>query len=223
MNMTRLFTMVLAAACLLACMPIVSASGDQGNTIAPCSEKHAISIDQAKDNVRAFTGDNSLEPTTISIANSVVGCHYILDAKNTTFMVNADTGVVELIHFRDNIPASSQEIRISRDEAYAKVQEYANQKSDNFSKKTWALVVDRMAGPADGPRGYVFAFREEIRSGDKTVLLPNIVIAGVNPETGAIISYAAINRLPINGGTMTQEQQAFNDYLDHLDEYITGP
>ena len=223
MNMTRLFAIIIAAACLLACMPLVSASGDQGNNIGPSAIEHAITIDQAKDSVRTFVGDKNLEPLYYSEAHSTAGDHYWFVVKNTNFMVNVDTGVVEGVRYQDNLPTSSPENKITRNAAYATALEFADQKSDGFPTKTWALVVDKMAGPADGERGYMFAFREEIRSGTETVLLPNIVIVSVNPETGAVISYVSINRVPIDGSTMTPEQQAFNDELDHLDEHITRP
>jgi hypothetical protein len=222
LNMTRIVTMVIAAACLLACMPGVSASGNQGNSIVPSTGDHAITIDQAKDSVRVYLGDMSLEPQYFGEGESIAGCHYWFEVKNTTFLVNADTGVVEGVRFQDNEPASSPEIKIDRNAAYATAQEYAVLKCDNFRAKTWALVVDKIAGPADGIRGYVFAFREEIRSGNDSVLLPNIALVSVNPETGAIISYVAINRLPIDGSEMTPEQKAFNDDLDHIDEHITS-
>ena len=218
MNMTRIVTMVIAAACLLACMPAVSASGDQGNNIASSSGNHAITIDQAKDSVRVYLGDMSLEPQYFWEGNSIAGCHYWLEVKNTTFMVNADTGVVEGVRFQDNEPASSPEIKIDRNAAYATAQEYASLKCDNFRAKTWALVVDQLAGPEDGVRGYAFAFREESPTGNDTVLLPNMVTAIVNPETGTIISYSAVNRNPTDGSALTPDQQAFNEFLDHINE-----
>ena len=219
MKTTRLIAIIIAAACLLACMPLVSASGNQDNNNGTYHEEHAITIDQANASIRAFIGDTSLEPQYIGQGRkNVAGYHYFFEVKNSIFMVNADSGVVEGVRFGDNMPTAPTEIKIGRDEAYAKAQEYINLKSDGFSQKTWALVVDQLAGPEDGVRGYAFAFREESPTGNDTVLLPNMVTAIVNPETGTIISYSAVNRNPTDGSALTPNQQAFNEFLDHINE-----
>jgi len=232
--------MVIAAACLLACMPGVSAAiihqetsigsftgatSHQDNRIDQSTGDHAITVDQAKESIRVFMGDTSLEPEYLSEGDDVAGYYYLLGVidNQSIFMVNADSGVVEGVQFWNNMPTSSPEIKIDRNTAYAKAVEYAGLKCDNFSNKTWALVVDKIAGPADGIRGYVFGFREETRTGNNPVLLPHIVLVSINPETGAIISYVAVNRVPVDGSEMTPEQKSFNDYLDHIDEHIISP
>lgn len=139
--------------------------------------------------------------------------YFKMVVENSTIWVNTDNGVVEYAEFNDAMPQSPPEIEVNRDEAYAKAMEFAGQKYDGFSGKNWALVVDKMAGPSDGIRGYVFVCREEIRSEDGTVLLPHIVVVSINPETGAIIHYLNMN---LDG-------PSFSFYLEHIDENIIGP
>lgn len=221
--MTRVCAVVIAAACLLACMPGASATFQDIHTDTSTGS-HAITIDQAKESIRTFMGDTGLEPEYLAEGDDVAGYYYLLCVSDKQlFMVNADSAVVEGVQFWENMATSSPEIKIDRDTAYAAAQKYAGQKCDNFANKTWALVVDKIAGPADGVRGYVFGFREEDRTGNTPVLLPHIVLVSINPEAGSVISYAAINRVPINGSEMTPEQKAFNDYLDHIDEHIVNP
>ena len=196
MKMTRLFAMIIAAACLLACMPLVSASGDQGNNIDPFTGDHAITIDQAKDSVRAFVGDTSVEPIFFTEEELPLSTYYVFGIGNSVFMVNADNGAVEMAWFEDNVPKSPTGIEISEDEAYEKAVAYASQKSEDFSKKNWTLFSYKLDGPADDDRGYVFNFQEQIRSENDTVLL-NMVEVIVNPDTGAIYQYQSMNRIKI--------------------------
>ena len=57
--------------------------------------------------------------------------------------MNQNSGAVEFVHFGANAPDSAN-ITLTRDEAYAKATDYAGQKYDGFSGKTWKLVVDNL-------------------------------------------------------------------------------
>jgi len=215
--------MVIAAACLLACIPGASAFYQDIHT-GQSTGSHAITLGQAKESIRAFMGDTSLEPEYLVEGEDVAGYYYLFCiGYKQLFMVNEDSGVVEGVLFWENMAPLSPETKINRNTSFAMAQRYADLKCDNFSTKTWALVVDKIAGPADGVRGYVFGFREEDRTGNTPVLLPHIVMVSINPETGKVISYADVNRIPIDGREMTLEQKAFNDFLDHIDEYPLNP
>ncbi|MFA4849230.1 MAG: hypothetical protein WC626_05840 [Methanoregula sp.] len=212
--MIKLFVIAIAVACLFACMPGVSATNDHsGNGVPQSTGDHTITETQAKDSVRNFMGDKSLEPVYKSRGSSHDVPCYVMVVKNSTFWVNTDTGVVEFAEFLDAMPQSPPEIKINLNEAYAKAVKYIGQTSDISSNNTWLKVVGKMAGPSDGIRGYVFAFQEE--TGNKTLLLPHIVIASLNPDTGAIIHYMNWNS--------TSEDQSFSNWRNHLDENITAP
>jgi hypothetical protein len=212
--MIKLFVIAIAAACMFACMPAVSAISDHsGNGVVQSTGNHAITVDQAKESVRNFMGDKSLEPVYQANGKSHEVPCYVLFVKNSTFWVNTNTSVVEYADFKDAMPQSSPEIKLSLDEAYTKAVEFIGQTSHISSNNTWLKVVGKMAGPSDGIRGYVFAFQEE--TGNKTFLLPHIVIASLNPDTGAIIHYMNWNS--------TSEDQSFSNWRNHLDENITAP
>lgn len=117
--------------------------------------------------------------------------------------MNQNSGIVEFVHFGANMPTSDK-LTLTRDEAYAKATEYASEKYEGFSDKSWKLVVDRVYD--DGryeinatsgyweyipTKAYDFVLREE----KSHVLLPSIVHVRVNPSNGAIVDYWGVDRI----------------------------
>jgi hypothetical protein len=217
MKMKKLLVIAIAAVCLFACLPAVSAISDQ--TVAPSTGIHSISEDFAKDSVRNFMGDQTLNPVFTTIGTitdngfGTVRC-YVIEVTNSVFYVNRNNGVVEVADFKDAMPLSPPEIKFSRDQAYAKAMGSPVLKYEGVSEKTWSLIIDKMAGPAGGIQGYVFAFQEKDKSGS---LLPHVVIISVNPETGGIIRYHNANHPD------PSEAQAFSKWLENLDKNIKNP
>jgi hypothetical protein len=221
MNMPRLFAVVIAAVCILACLPGVGATSVQldpinGNavsvstasmsaaSVASVNDNYPISVEQAKNSIRVFVGDLSIEPVLGSTGSLEIGNYYHFTVNNSTFDVNQNSGVVEFVHFGDNVP-NSPDLTISRDKAYAKATEYAGLKYDGFSGKTWKLIVDRVYETTDWKynqssgeyeqvvlsKAYDFVLREE----KDHVLLPSIVHVRVNAATGAIVDYWGVDRV----------------------------
>ena len=206
MKMMKFLVIAIAAVLLFACMPVSAASGPAWNGTEA----------NARYNVGVFMNDKTYDQMYvtkgwITFSNDTTPgpvTDYVVRMKNSTFYVNKETGVVESAEFRDAmLSPSPDENKISRDDLYAKAVEYAGRKSDDFSKKTWTLVVDKTAVCSpDGFQGYVFAFREENQ--------PHVIIIGVNPYTGEITNYNNLERTP-------EEDQSFSTWLDHINEKIT--
>ena len=211
MRMTRLFAVLVAALCMLLVLPYAGAMSIQmdpisdAGTVAAASvnDNYPISAEDAKNSVRVFMNNLSLEPQMGTPGSTQVGNYYTLTIDSDSFSVNQNTGIVEFVHFESNAPKSAV-MTLSRDEAYAKATEYADQKYDGFSGKSWKIVVDSVYSDysyvknettQDWERvdwkAYDFVLREE----KNHVLLPNIVHVRVNPATGAIVDYWGVDRL----------------------------
>jgi hypothetical protein len=216
MRITRIFAALLAAVCILSFVPLAGAmsiqmdplSSTDGSTVsasaASANDNYPISVEQAKNSVRLFMNDLSLEPVLGSTGSLEIGNYYVMNVDSDRFSVNQNTGVVEFVHFGANEPDSAN-VTLSRDQAYAKATVYAGQKYDGFATKSWKLVVDRVyedyywsynSTSHDyekyvSMRAYDFVFREE----KDHVLLPNLVHVRVNPATGAIVDYWGVDRL----------------------------
>ena len=221
MKRTRVVCIVLAAICLMACLPgvgamsirldplitspgVTTASVASANTAsASANDNYPISIDQAKNNIRVFMGDLNLDPVLSTTGSLPIGNYYYFTAGNSTFLVNQNSGAVEFVHFGDNTQDSSS-IVLTRDQAYANATAYASGKFTDFSSKNWKLVFDRVDtnyewyyNPDTGNWNYVtvnaydFVFREE----NDNVLLPTLVHVSVNTKTGSIIDYWGVDRL----------------------------
>jgi hypothetical protein len=215
MKPTRIFTLLIAAVCMLLLLPTAGALSIHmdplsASAVAPVSvsaasanDNYPISVEQAKNSVRLFMNDLTLDPQLSSTGSLEIGNYYHLIHDSDSFEVNQNTGVVEFVHFGANEPDSANGT-ITRDQAYANATEFAGRKYDDFSGKSWKLVVDtdeqiswRYNGSAGHGEYYVsskdydFVFREE----KNHVLLPNLVHVRVNPVTGAIIDYWGVDRL----------------------------
>ncbi|MDP3563444.1 MAG: hypothetical protein Q8R70_03030 [Methanoregula sp.] len=215
MKNSGVFAVVIAAVCILACMQGVGATSVQldpmgGSTasvstvaVASVNDNYPISVEQAKNSIRLFMGDLTLQPVLGSTGSLEIGNYYHFTVGKTAFDVNQNTGVVEFVNFGDNV-STSPDLVISRDVAYAKATEYAGLKYDGYSGKTWKLVVDRVYesstwrynetsqhGEYFVSKSYDFVLREE----KDHVLLPSIVHVRVNPTTGAIVDYWGVDRV----------------------------
>jgi len=213
MKSARICAVLIAAVCMLALLPCAGAlsihfdplsttAGSSGSaSVASVNDNYPISVEQAKNSVRVFMNDLSLEPTLDSTGSLETGNYYQFSVGPDTFNVNQNTGVVEFVHFGSNAP-DSENLTITRDEAYATATAYAGQKYEGFSTKSWKLVVDKVYSDYSylctehscervDVKAYDFVLREE----KDHVLLPNLVHVRINPATGAIVDYWGINRV----------------------------
>jgi hypothetical protein len=202
MNMTRLFTIMLTAACLLVCIPLASAAAVHDTGSVPSAGNHIVTVEEAKESVRIFQDNRSAEPVYLTEEVSESVTYYVFALGPSVFLVNADNGIVEIALFEENEPAFPTVMKIDRDEAYAKAVEYADTKYNGFSTKTWAVHDYRLDYYHEGTWGYVFSFTEMSRSGNETVVLPTMVEVDVNPETGAVYLYQSMNRIPVKGSDL---------------------
>jgi ABC-type oligopeptide transport system substrate-binding subunit len=206
MKMMKLWVIAIAAVLLLACMPVSAASSHVWNG-TEANARYNVGVfmnDKAYDQMYVTKGwitfSNDTRPGPVT--------DYVVRMKNSTFYVNKENGVVESVEFRDAmVSPSPAENKTSRYYLLAKSVRYAGQKSDDFSKKSWTLVVDKTAVCSpDGFQGYVFGFREKNQ--------PHVIIIGFNPYTGEIIKYENLQRTP-------EEDPSFSTWLDHINEKIT--
>jgi hypothetical protein len=220
LNVTRTGIIAIAALCvLLLCMPGAMAltvkldpiasqhhavSSASSALMASANDNYPISEEQAKNNIRVFVGNLSLEPELYSTGSMEIGNYYYFATDDSTFVVNQNSGVVEFVHFGAN-EAGTPDIVLTHDQALAAAKEYAGTKYDSFSTRNWKLVIDQIDTDYDWvynktsqdwsqverQKTYDFVFREQKDS----VLLPNLVHVSINPVSGAVIDYWGVDRL----------------------------
>ena len=221
MKRSRLVCIVVAAICLLASLQGVAAmslkleplSPGQGVTTASvasaslasasANDNYPVSVDQAKNNIRVFMGDLSLEPVLTTTGSLPIGNYYYFTAGNSSFEVNQNSGAVEFAHFGDNTQ-NAGDIVLTSNQAYADATTYAGAKFADFSTRNWKLVVDRVDtqyeyyfNPSTGNWDYytVIAYNFVFREQKDNVLLPSLVHVSVNAKTGSVIDYWGVDRL----------------------------
>ncbi|MDD1694588.1 MAG: hypothetical protein LUQ71_07670 [Methanoregula sp.] len=251
MKGTRIAIIAVTAICLLLCVQIAGATSIQLNppavsgsqaavsqasvsvAAASANDNYPISEKQAKDNIRVFMGDLTLEPVLTTTGSLPIGNYYYFTEGNSTFTVNQNTGIVEFAHFGDNAPGST-DIVLTRDDAYTKATGYANGKVTDFSSRTWKLVVDRVDEQWEyvynqtsnnweevvTQKAYDFVFREK----KDNVLLPSLVYISVNPKTGSIVDYWGVDRLNTvsslkNTVSRSDAVKTAENYWDDADYY----
>jgi len=210
-----MFAVLVAAVCILSFLPGAGAMTVQLDPLlthsvsaatvsaASANDNYPITEAQAKNSIRIFMNDLTLDPMLIDTGSIEIGNYYIFKVDQDSYTVNQNTGVVEFVHFGANNPDSAV-MNVTRDQAYAIATGYAGQKFEGFAGKTWNLVVDHVyetptweynqTSQTDeriAIKAYDFILREE----KDHVLLPSLVHVRVNPATGAIVDYWGVNRV----------------------------
>jgi len=179
-----------------------AAAAGSGAAIAAANDNYPISVEQAKNNIRTFTGNPDLDPVS-STGTMPVGSYYKFSGNDTDsyYVVNQDSGLVEFAVMTENMPSTGT-FSLSRDEAYAKGTEYARAHFENFDAKSWKIATEqqinvswyRMNGTESESLTvptYLFAMREE----QDHVMMPDTVTVLVSAVDGKVIIYGGIDRL----------------------------
>ena len=246
MKRTRMVCIVLAAICLMACLQGVGAMSIKLAPLAPsqgvmtasaasasmatasANDNYPISVDQAKNNIRVFMGDLSLDPVLSTTGSLPIGNYYYFTAGNSSFEVNQNSGVVEFAHFGDNAQGPA-DVVLTRDQAYANATAYASGKFTDFSSRNWKLVIDRIDTQYewyyDQNSGYwtyttIQAYDFVFRDQKDSVLLPTLVHVSVNAQTGSIIDYWGVDRLLTLSSV--QNTVSLSDAVKTAENYFGG-
>ena len=240
---------LIAGLCLCACLPVSAApdgtvslssfmikldppaaAAGSGATIAAANDNYPISVEQAKNSIRAFTGNQDLDPVLSSTGTMPVGSYYQFsgDTPYSDYYVNQNSGLVEFARMTGNMPSTGT-FSLTRDEAYAKGTEFARAHFANFDAKTWKIVTDqqinvswyRMNGTEEESLTvptYLFAMREE----QDHVMMPDTVTVLVSAVDGKVILYGGVDRLLLVDLTPTVTMsEAVQEAEMHFDGKVT--
>lgn len=221
MKILTVCLVLITGLCLCACLP-VSAAGEEtidlsslmitlnptespseSGSVAAASvnDNYPISVDQAKNNIRVFTGNLDIDPVLAGTGTMPIGNYYYFAVNNSFYYVNQNSGVVEFALMTQNIPDTGV-LSLSRDQAYEMGKEFARSKYDSFDQKNWKIVAEqqyntswyRMNGTEREYYSvplFLFTLREE----QQHVLTPSTVNLYVNAVDGKVIYYSGVDRL----------------------------
>lgn len=196
------------------------------------SGQYPISLEDAKNRIRDYSGQPKVDPTLYHIDGLPIGSYYRMYVNATEYAVNQQTGDIEFVHMGENA-ADAATVNLTRDEAYAAAQDYAKLKYPGFEMKNWELVREglhnwwwRNSGYQDSYQ-YWFVWREV--SGN--VRTPNVIHVALNAHTGAVVDYWGVERtinVPLKPAiTMSEALETASDYYSWLsftgldDEYLS--
>jgi len=241
---------LLAVLCVLAGISAASAalapldnfktvSANAGTvSVMSVNDNYPISVDQAKDSIRVFVSDLTVDPVLEGTGSYPIGNYYYFSLNGSMFYVNQNSGVVEFAYVSENAP-DSDVINFNHDQAYAKATAYATAKYDGFASMNWKLITDKVDEYTNYKynrtsqqyesyvvKTYEFTLREE----KSRVLTPNLIHIAVNPATGAISEWTGVNRMitvslapttSLSDATKTAEDY-YSGYInvDHVDGYL---
>lgn len=215
MKIIRMFAVLVTAVCILSFLPGAGAMTIQLDPLSTTSvssasvsaasvnDNYPITEEQAKNSIRIFMNDLTLDPMLIDTGSIEIGNYYTFKVDQDSYTVNQNTGVVEFVHFGAHNPDSAV-MNVTRDQAYAIATGYAGQKYEGFAGKTWNLVIDRVYETSNyeynqtsqtyeriAIKAYDFVLREE----KDHILLPSLVHVRINPATGAIVDFWGVDRV----------------------------
>ena len=218
-----------------------ASAGTGGVTFASASsanDNYPISVDQAKDSIRLFVGDLTIDPLLFGTGSMPIGNYYYFTVNNSLFYVNQNSGIVEFALLEENAP-DSDIVNFNRDQAYAKATEFAQKKYDGFASTSWKLVTDKLieetnwrfnATSQQGEEYLVKTYEFTLREEKSRVLTPNLIHVHVNPATGMVSEWTGVSRLITvsltPATTLSEATQVAGDYyadeinIDHIDGYL---
>lgn len=240
--------LLMSGLCLFACMPALAAADgtttDLSTFIIPLApvgssshsaivqaaasgDSYPITVKQAKDAIRAFTGTTDMDLVLSSTGTMPVGSYYLFGVTNSSsyYYVNQNSGVVEFALLAENI-ADNEKFSLNRDESYANGTAFAASRYETFSQKNWKIIRDqqiniswyRMNGTEYESLSvptYLFTLREE----KDHVLTPNTVTLLVSAVDGKVIYYGGIDRLLLvdlrPSATMSQAIEEASDHFSY--------
>ena len=187
--------------------------GDAGNVGSAGGE---ITVEEGKESVLKFIGDESLKLSDIKFANEVTYFsqgdyyQYNVDGGNgigkVAAYVSKDNGKVEMISFYDKRSGGEKEKAITLDQAKENAWRYIADKYPEFVKMNTVEIDSEYNDHMAGGKDYILTWRESV-DGVQTL---NIVTLAVDAVNGEILSYMALNR--DYDGTMTpklSEEEAY--------------
>ena len=187
--------------------------GDAGNVGSAGGE---ITVEEGKESVLKFIGDDSLKLSDIRFANEVTYfsqgdyCQYNVDGGSgigkVAAYVSKDNGRVEMISFYDKRSDAEKEKAITLDQAKENAWRYIAEKYPEFVKMNTVEIDSEYNDHMAGGKDYILTWRESV-DGVQTL---NIVTLSVDAVNGEILSYMALNR--DYDGTMTpklSEEEAY--------------
>ena len=187
--------------------------GDAGNVGSAGGE---ITVEEGKESVLKFIGDDSLKLSDVKFANEVTyfsqGDYYQYNVDGGSGIgkaaayVSKDNGRVEMISFYDKRSDAEKEKAITLDQAKENAWRYIAEKYPEFVKMNTVEIDSEYNDHMAGGKDYILTWRESV-DGVQTL---NIVTLSVDAVNGEILSYMALNR--DYDGTMTpklSEEEAY--------------
>jgi len=154
------------------------------------SGQYPISLEDAKNRIRAYTGQPNVDPILYRVDGLPIGSYYRMYVNASQYAVNQQTGDIEFVYMGEN-RADAKTVNLTHDKAIAAAQDYAKQKFPGFETRKWELVREGLyTSWWDDSNQYWFVWRE--LSGD--VRAPSVVHVSLNAHNGKIIDYWGVDR-----------------------------
>ncbi len=200
--------------------------------IAMTSGQYPISLEDAKNRIRDYTGQPKVDPILYRIDGLPIGSYYRMYVNASEYAVNQQTGDIEFVHIGENA-ADSNMVNLTRDDAYVAAQEYAKLKYPQFATKNWQLVREGLYNRWGQNRGYQDSYQYWFvwREVSGNVRTPNVIHVALNAHNGKIIDYWGVERT-INVAlkpkvSLSEALETAEDYYSWLsftgldDEYLS--
>ena len=194
--------------------------GDAGNVGSAGGE---ITVEEGKESVLKFIGDDSLKLSDIKFVNEVdyfsQGDYYQYNVDGgagigkAAAYVSKDNGRVEMISFYDKRSDAEKEKAITLDQAKENAWRYIAEKYPEFVKMNTVEIDSEYNDHMAGGKDYILTWRESV-DGVQTL---NIVTLTVDAVNGEILSYMALNR--DYDGTMTPKLSEDEAYAKAIEAF----
>lgn len=198
-------------------------TGSTESTLSAGSAGGEITVEEGKESVLKFIGDDSLKLSDVKFANEVdyfsQGDYYQynVDGGNgigkVAAYVSKDNGNVEMISFYDKRDGGEKEKAITLDQAKENAWRYIADKYPEFVKMNTVEIDSEYNDHMAGGKDYIFTWRESV-DGVQTL---NIVTLAVDAVNGEILSYMALNR--DYTGTMTPKLSEDEAYAKAIEAF----
>jgi uncharacterized membrane protein YkoI len=169
----------------------IEANAQKNVNVASANNDDYASIDNAQNNVKIFSERSDLPVKFVRNQTANHGKFYEMSTEEAAYLVNAKTGEVEAVTYRNALGTSEGTTILSQEQAESIAIAFINKHDMSFATiEDMGLIEANLVNHGTAGSEYMFVWGQCING----ILTPTTTMVRIDSVTGKINSYASIKR-----------------------------